>query len=266
MRNALTVDFEDWYQPFAARGVTGWERYPSRVPDDTRRLVDLLGRHGVCATFFVLGEVADRFPDAVRAIHRAGHEVASHGHRHVPLYAQTQHDFERETRESLDRLAQLTGEPVVGFRAPFFSVRRDSWWAIDSLRALGLEYDSSIHPTAGLLHGFRDGGRLPYTHPNGLREFPITTYDLGRVVLPFGGGVYYRLLPYAIIRRGLGRLNRRLVGGTIYLHPRELDADLPRLKVGWRLRLIVYAGTRSFGTKLERLLDDFSFVPIRALL
>ncbi|MCL4847088.1 MAG: polysaccharide deacetylase family protein [Acidobacteria bacterium] len=263
MRNALSVDFEDWYQPLAARHVAGWERFPSRVPDDARRLVDLLGRHSVRCTFFVLGEVATEFPDAVRAIHRAGHEVASHGHRHVPLFAQPRERFERETREAIDRLEQLTGERVLGFRAPFFSIRRDSLWAIDSLRQLGLVYDSSIHPTAGVLHGYRDGGRVPYTHPNGLREFPITTFPLAGAAVPFGGGVYYRLLPYPCIRHGLKRLNGRAIGGNVYFHPREIDPTLPRLSTGWKLKLIMYAGTRSFETKLEHLLDDFAFGPIR---
>jgi len=263
MQNALSVDFEDWYQPLAARDVSGWERFPSRVPDDTQRLLELLGRHGVRCTFFMLGEIATQFPDAVRAIHRAGHEIACHGYRHVPLYAQRREDFERETREAIDRLEQLTGERVQGFRAPFFSIRRESWWAIDSLRQLGVVYDSSIHPTAGVLHGYRDGGRVPYTHPNGLREFPITTFPLAGAAVPFGGGVYYRLLPYPCIRFGLRRLNRRDIGGNVYFHPREIDPDLPHLRTGWRLKLILYAGTRSFDRKLEHLLDDFSFGPIR---
>ena len=175
-------------------------------------------KFNVRCTFFVLGEVAERFPDQVRAIHRAGHEIASHGYRHVPLFAQEPGQFEAEMRRSLDTLRQLAGEPVLGFRAPFFSLRRDSLWAIESLKRLGLTYDSSIYPTAAMFHGYRRGGRLPFTHPNGLREFPITTYPVAGLPVPFGGGVYFRLLPYPIIRAGLKRLNRQHIIGNIYFH------------------------------------------------
>jgi hypothetical protein len=126
MRNALSIDFEDWYRPFDARAVDGWQQYPSRIPQDTTRLLSLLEQRQVRCTFFVLGEVAERFPDAVRALHRAGHEIASHGYRHVPLYQQEPGQFEREMRRSLTLLEQLTGEPVRGFRAPFFSIRSDT--------------------------------------------------------------------------------------------------------------------------------------------
>jgi polysaccharide deacetylase family protein (PEP-CTERM system associated) len=266
MRNALSIDFEDWFQPFAARSVPGWEQHPSRVPQDTQRLLTVLRRHNVRCTFFVLGEVAERFPDEIRAIHQAGHEIGSHGHRHLPLFLQQQDQFEKEMRESLDLLKQLAGgEPVLGFRAPFFSIRKDSLWAIESLHRLGLKYDSSINPIAGAFHGYRDGGREPYYHPNGLKEYPITTYSVCGAAIPFGGGMYYRLLPYKLIRAGLQRLNQRNIAGNIYFHPREFDPDLPRIKAGWKLNLIVYAGTRTLEGKLERMLRDFTFVPLREL-
>jgi polysaccharide deacetylase family protein (PEP-CTERM system associated) len=266
MKNALSIDFEDWFQPFAARGVDGWERYPSRVPADTDRLLAVLSRHNVRCTFFMLGEVAEKFPEAVKAIHAAGHEIGSHSYRHLPLYQQEQRQFEAEMRRSLDYLAELTGEKVLGFRAPFFSLRHDSLWAIDSLKRLGLIYDSSIHPTVGVFHGSSVGGRLPYTHDNGLREFPITTVSVLGMSLPFGGGVYYRLLPYWMIRKGLNRINRDNVAANIYFHPREFDPDLPRLKTGVKMKLIVYAGTKTLESKLERMLQDFEFCPMRELL
>ncbi|HMB95545.1 MAG TPA: polysaccharide deacetylase family protein [Tepidisphaeraceae bacterium] len=265
MRNALSIDFEDWYQPFAARGVDGWQNFPSRVPSDTSRLLAVLAKYNVRCTFFVLGEVAEKFPDEIRAIHKAGHEIGSHGYRHLPLYEQQQDQFEKEMRGSLDFLQQLTGEPVLGFRAPFFSIREGSLWAIDSLHKLGLKYDSSINPIAGAFHGYRGGGREPYVHPNGLKEFPITTYRLSGMTIPFGGGMYYRLLPYALIRAGLKRLNRQNIAGNIYFHPREFDPHLPRLKSGLKLKLIVYAGTAGLEAKLERLLQDFEFIPMREL-
>ena len=217
-------------------------------------------------TFFVLGEVAEKFPEEIKRIHRAGHEIGSHSYRHLPLFEQEPAQFEKEMRKSLDFLGDLTGEPVLGFRAPFFSLREESLWAIDSLKRLGLKYDSSINPIAGALHGYTAGGRLPYTHPNGLHEFPITTYPVLGKALPMGGGVYYRLLPYSIIRAGLRRLNKRNIEGNIYFHPREFDPDLPKIKAGWKMHLIVYAGTSTLEAKLERLMQDFKFVAVRELL
>lgn len=263
MRNALSIDFEDWYQAFAARSIPGWEQYPSRVPRDTERLLTVLAKHNAKCTFFILGEVAEKFPNEIRAIHQAGHEIGSHGHRHLPLFKQEQARFEEETRASNAFLEDLTGERVLGFRAPFFSVRQDSLWAIDSLHKLGFTYDSSMNPIAGLLHGYQGAGRSAFTHPNGLHELPITTYRMPGLTLPFGGGVWYRLLPYPAIRTGLKRLNRRGVAGNIYFHPREFDPDLPRIKAGWKMYLINYAGTRTLEHKLERMLQDFTWVPVK---
>lgn len=263
MRNALSIDFEDWYQAFAARDIPGWEHHPSRVPRDTDRLLTVLEKYNTKCTFFILGEVAEKFPNEIRAIHKAGHEIGSHGYQHLPLFKQEQAQFEKETRASNEFLEDLTGEPVLGFRAPFFSIREDSLWAIDSLRKLGFKYDSSMNPIAGLLHGYKGAGRSAFTHPNGLHELPITTYRMPGITLPFGGGVWYRLLPYSAIRTGLKRLNRRQIAGNIYFHPREFDPDLPRINAGWKMHLIVYAGTRALESKLERMLQDFTWVPVK---
>ena len=263
VRNALSIDFEDWYEPFAHRGIAGWKEHPSRIPSDTERLLAVLGKQNVRCTFFVLGEVAEKFPDQIRAIHHAGHEIGSHGHRHLPLFKLQQAEFEAEMRKSLDFLGNLVGEPVLGFRAPFFSLRQDSLWAIDSLHKLGLKYDSSINPIASALHGYKGASRDPFVHPNGLFEFPITTYPMLGTAIPWGGGVYYRLMPGWIIRAGLRRLNARNIAGNVYFHPREFDPDLPRIKAGLKMQLIVYAGTRTLEAKLERMLQQFRFGPLR---
>jgi len=265
VRNALSIDLEDWFQPFVRRALSGWEQYGSRVPQETERLLAVLGEHGVRCTFFVLGELAERFPDVIRSIHGAGHEIGSHGYRHVPLFTLEPAQFEAEMRPSLDYLAQLTGEAVQGFRAPYFSLRAESLWAIESLHRLGLKYDSSINPTAKVLHGYRQGGRLPYHHPNGLKEYPVTTYPVLGLPMPFGGSLYYRLLPYPVIRAGLRRLSRRNIAANLYFHPRDFDPDLPRLETSLALKLIMYVGTSTLEAKLERLLQDFRFVPLREL-
>jgi polysaccharide deacetylase family protein (PEP-CTERM system associated) len=263
IRNALSIDFEDWYQAFAARSIPGWDQYPTRVPRDTERLLTLLDKYKVRCTFFMLGDVAEKFRSETLAIHRAGHEIGSHGYRHLPLYRQDPAVFERETEASKKFLEDLTGAAVLGFRAPFFSVREETRWAIDALHRIGFKYDTSINPIAGSLHGYTGAARSPYTHPNGLHELPITTLRLPGLTVPFGGGMWYRLLPYPAIRTGLRRLARRGVAGNIYFHPREFDPDLPRIKAGWKMYLINYAGTATLERKLERMLRDFTWVPVK---
>jgi hypothetical protein len=123
-----------------------------------------------------------------------------------------------------------------------------------------------MNPIAGALHGYKGAGRFAFTHPNGLHELPITTYRMPGLTIPFGGGVWYRLLPYPAIRTGLRRLNRQSIAGNIYFHPREFDPDLPRIKAGWKMYLINYAGTKTLEYKLERMLQDFTWVPVKEFL
>ena len=273
--NAFSVDVEDWYQvadfdaviPFAT-----WDRQESRILANTDRVLALLDEFGVKGTFFVLTWNAERHPEVVRRIGAAGHEIATHGYAHRIVYEQTPDEFRRDVERAKKTLEDLTGEPVLGYRAPSFSFTRRSLWAPDVLLDLGMRYDSSVFPVRDALYGLPDAQRFPYVirERDGRRliEFPITTTPfLGRN-LPLGGGGYLRVFPYAYMRWGMRRVNRREgQSAMVYLHPWEVDPGQPRVKTagkrGFSSHYVNLARTEG---KLRKLLRDFRFLPIRDLL
>jgi len=218
----VTVDVEDWPQSTLSHDlpVTG------RVAVNTRRLLDLLDGCGVRATFFVLGLVAEAHPDLVAEIGRRGHEIASHGHAHREIFLGSRSDFTADVTRSKARLEELTGRPVLGYRAPDFSVMRPTLWALDALAEAGYRYDSSVFPVANRRYGIADWPPEPLLVElpggGGIVELPLGVYrGLGRN-WPCGGGGYMRLLPGAIFR-GLARRSLRRAPFVFYCHPYELD-------------------------------------------
>ena len=214
----------------------------------------------------VLGWVADKYPDLVRDIAAAGHEVASHGYWHQIVYSLSPEAFREDVRRSKDVLEALTGRPVRGYRAPSFSITRQSLWALDVLLEEGYDYDASVFPVRHDRYGIPDAPRHAYAsrrERGELREVPPSTIRLGGQNLAVAGGGYFRLLPYRWTHYGLSRLNRVEQRPAIfYLHPWEVDAEQPRLPVGPATRLRHYGNlTRTHG-RLARLLDDFSFAPV----
>lgn len=273
--NGFTVDVEDWYQVADFDAVVPferWDRCESRVARNTERVLGLLDEHQVKGTFFVLTWNAEHYPEVVRRIASAGHEIASHGYTHKIVYQQTPEEFRQDVARAKNTLEDLTGEPVLGYRAPSFSFTRKSLWAPDVLLDLGLRYDSSVFPVRDSLYGLPDAERFPYVirERDGRRliEFPITTTSfLGRN-LPLGGGGYLRVLPYSYMKWGMRRVNRReRQPALVYVHPWELDPEQPRMKTagkrGFSSHYVNLAGTEA---KLQRLLRDFRFAPLRDLL
>lgn len=250
----LTVDYEAWYHalalaPWLPEDMRG--ALPDRLERVTDELLGLFAEPGARATFFVLGEVAERHPRLVRAIAAAGHEIASHGHAHRPLWAETPASFRRDVARARALLEDVSGGPVVGYRAPNFSLGPKTAWAAEVLAETGHRYSSSRHPV--LLRG-RHGTEPRGVHrTSGLLEIPLPTLPAG---LPFAGGAWARLLPAAWTRTALRfhrpRPRRPLV---FYLHPWELDPDQPRLpQLPLRVRLRHYAGIRRLRRLLPRLL------------
>jgi polysaccharide deacetylase family protein (PEP-CTERM system associated) len=274
VQNALTFDIEEYFQAEAFASIVppdSWPAWPSRVVESTRRVLDLLATHHVTATFFVLGWVAERHPDLVRAIHADGHEIASHGYAHRPIYAQTRDSFQEDVRHARHALEDACGARVLGYRAPTFSVVRRSLWALEVLAAEGFVYDSSIFPIHHDRYGIPDSPRFPHRVPlaggGDLLEFPITTLQFLGCRLPFCGGGYFRLAPYPLIRAGLRRLHQReRMPAIVYLHPWELDPEQPRVSVGWLTSFRHSVNISETAAKLDRLLGDFSFAPARAVL
>jgi polysaccharide deacetylase family protein (PEP-CTERM system associated) len=259
LRHALSVDVEDWYHDggIAPRGGA-----PERVARNTDMLLELLAAHGARATFFFLGEVAERYPQLVRRAIAAGHEVGSHGHAHRHLSELLWREFRTDVARSLDVLQDITGVPVQGFRAPYFAIKAGVRWPIDLLGELGVRYDSSI------LAIDRPPGlelvcpRAPYRHANGVWEVPVAVLQLLHFWhLPLAGGAGLRLLPPRLLRGSIARFERDVGAGVFYLHPWELDPDSPT-GAGpgrWLLRL----GREHLLERLGALLAERTFVSIR---
>jgi polysaccharide deacetylase family protein (PEP-CTERM system associated) len=267
MRNAMTVDVEDYYQVSAFEPVVAiadWQRYESRVERNTYRLLELLDTQRTRATFFILGWVAERHPGLVRDIHSRGHEVASHGYAHRRVYTQTPAQFRDETRHSKRLLEDLTGQAVLGYRAASYSITAQSLWALDILREEGFIYDSSIFPIRHDRYGMPGAQRFCHVlhEPAGGRlvEFPPSTVTVFGSNLPIAGGGYFRLFPYAVTRWGIRRLNRQEQHpAMVYLHPWEVDPEQPRLSGGLLTRWRHYVNLSKVEARLRRLLADFSF-------
>lgn len=274
MRNALTFDVEEDFQVEAARGRISpedWDRLPPRVVRNTQRVLDLLERHGVSATFFVVGWVAERHPQLVREIHRRGHELGCHGYAHVPIYRMDRRRFVDDVRRARQAIEDAAGTRVLGYRAPTCSVVESTLWALDVLADEGFRYDSSIFPIHHDRYGIPGAPRFPHRPPLGngrdLVEFPLTTVRLGGQNLPVAGGGYFRLLPYAWLRAAYRSLNHREeMPVMVYLHPWEFDPDPPRLPLRGLARFRHAVGLRHTRAKLERLLGDFAFGPAAQVL
>ena len=270
--NAMTIDVEDYFHVSVFDGLVPrhrWEHMESRVCANTERLLAIFNESGLRATFFVLGWVAERFPRLVRAISAEGHEIASHGYAHRLVYDLTPRQFREDIRRSKGVLQEATSSPVMGYRAPSYSITPRSLWALDVLIEEGFLYDSSIFPIHHDRYGIPISPRHPYRlHRGGaLVEAPGSTVRWGPMNLPIGGGGYFRILPYEWTRRGIARLNTvEKTPGIFYLHPWEIDPDQPRLRAPMLSRFRHYFNLGRTEERLRRLIHDFSFSTMIALL
>lgn len=269
MQNVLTVDVEEYYHGVefeAAVGRAGFARLPSRVVLETERLLDLLEARGARATFFTLGLVARRYPRLVRRIAERGHELAAHGWDHTPLPALGPHRFREDVRASRRALEDASGQAVVGYRAPNYSLRRDTPWALPTLWEEGYRYDSSVHPIHHDRYDFPDAPRFPHValtiEGADFWEVPVGTARVAGVNLPVGGG-FFRLFPLALVRGAIRQVNRREGRPLVlYLHPWELDPEQPRLPMPPAHRFRHYVGLGRAAAKLDALLREFRFTSI----
>ena len=271
--NAMTVDVEDYFHVSVFDGMLPrreWEGLQSRVCANTERLLQLFDDAGMRATFFVLGWVAQRHPALIRRIGARGHEIASHGYAHRLVYDQTPSAFRDDVRRAKALLEEKSGQTVLGYRAPSFSVTPRSLWALDILIEEGYRYDASIFPIRHDRYGIPMSSRHPYRlqRPAGqLTEMPASTVRVGPVNLPIAGGGYFRILPYAWTRWGIARLNRvDHRPAVFYIHPWEIDPDQPQLKAGLLNRFRHYRNLRLTEPRLRTLLTDFAFGPLRIVL
>ena len=264
--NVFSVDVEDYFQVEAFADVVPrerWDSYSLRVQGNTQRVLDLLDNRGVSATFFVLGWVAERFPELVREIASRGHELACHSYWHRLIYKLTPDEFAEDTRRAKETIEQAAGCAIVGYRAPSYSVTSRSLWALEKLVEAGFTYDSSIFPIRHDVYGIPDAPRAPFRlkTPSGpLVEYPITTFRLGGGPnLPVGGGGYLRLLPFWYTRLGFHRARAENLPLIAYIHPWEVDPGQPRLPGRPRSRLRHYTNLSRTYARLEALLDLGAF-------
>jgi polysaccharide deacetylase family protein (PEP-CTERM system associated) len=261
MQHAFTVDVEDWHQgiPIAPAVRAQAE---SRLDRGLDTLLDLLDTHQVRGTFFILGPVAEKWPQAVKRIADQGHEIGCHGWSHDLLYTMTPARFREETIRARGTLTSLTGRAVTAYRAAYFSITQESWWALEALAELGFRYDSSIFPVRNWRYGIPDFDPAPQridTAAGSIAEFPISVRRVLGQNLPIAGGAYFRIYPYQLTRSNLRAAERAGRPAVFYIHPWELDPDHPRIAFHWKARLTHYINLTSTRPRLERMLREFQF-------
>jgi polysaccharide deacetylase family protein (PEP-CTERM system associated) len=271
--NALSVDVEEHFQveAFADRiSPAMWSAFPSRVVQNTQRVLDLLASSGRKATFFILGYVAERSPDLVRCIVEAGHEVACHGYWHKRVNTMTPEQFRDDIRRSKAAVESAAGVKVTGYRAPTFSLTRESLWALEILAEEGFHYDSSVFPVRHDFYGVPDAPRVVYrwqcNEGRELYEIPPLTLRFLGFNLAAGGGGYLRILPMWFTRWAMRQAQRERRPAVIYFHPWELDPTQPRLPGSWKSRFRHYRNLEKMEARLRTLMQDRTFVTMRQLL
>ena len=262
--NALTIDVEDYFHvsalaPHFPR--TEWEQVPCRVERNVNQILQLLDDHEARATFFVLGWIAERYPQLVRLIVAQGHEIASHGYEHERASAQSRDRFLADIVLAKAVLEDIGGESVAGYRAPSFSIGKANLWAHDCIAEAGYAYSSSVYPVHHDHYGMPDAPRFPYRLDSGLLEVPVTTMRWMGRNWPAGGGGFFRLLPYAVSRWQIARVNREDAHAAIfYFHPWEIDPEQPRVsRASMKTRFRHYVNLERTEGRLRCLLRDFAW-------
>ncbi len=267
IRNAMTVDVEDYFQVSAFEKYIAradWDALEPRVERNTNRILDLFAEHGVKATFFVLGWVAERYPSLLRRMADEGHEIASHGYSHVRASEQSEAEFRQDVSRARKLLEDLSGTPVVGYRAASYSIGRKNLWALSVLDEEGYRYSSSIYPVRHDLYGMPEAPRFAF-FPLGrgrILEVPVTTLSLGGKTFPCGGGGFFRLYPYMLSKLALAHINgRERESGIFYFHPWEIDPQQPRpgVRLDLRTRIRHYLNLSRMENRIRALLRDFAW-------
>ena len=270
MQNILTVDVEECFHASELGVPPGdWDLLPSRVQAQTEAVLEVLGRHKVRATFFILGWVAERHPYLIRRISGAGHEIGCHSYAHRLIYELGREEFKEDTRRAVRAIEDAAGVTPRCYRAPSYSIVKSSLWALEVLAECGFTHDSSIYPIAHDRYGipgFSRRARPVETGSGPIWEVPIATAELRGREIPVGGGGYLRLLPYRFTAAGIRRINERdAQPACVYFHPWEFDTGQPQIARKLSSRLRTYAGIRGMASKLDRLLSEFGFTTLTSM-
>lgn len=272
MKNAMTVDVEDYFQVSAFETYikkSQWDTLEHRVQSNTQHILDIFAQHNVKATFFTLGWVAERYPELVKRIVNEGHELASHGYEHIRVTEQTPEQFRMDVRKTKTLLEDISGVEIKGYRAASYSIGRDNLWALDILAEEGHKYSSSIYPVKHDLYGMPEAPRFPYQPIEGsdFKEIPISTLRMGNKNYPCGGGGFFRLYPYFISRWAFNRINNtEQQAGIFYFHPWEIDADQPRQEnLAFKAKFRHYLNLQRMQGRIKSLLTDFEWDTMQAI-
>ncbi len=268
--HGLSFDIEDYFHVSNFAKVIkpeNWHKFASRVERNTEKILQILAEARTFATFFILGWVAERYPNMIKKIHSQGHEIACHGYDHQLIYDQNMEKFQEDIHRSKAILQDITGEKIIGYRAPSYSITTKSLYALDILLEEGFSYDSSIFPVQHHRYGIPFAPRHGYyvlRLQGKIIELPPATLKIGKYNLPIAGGGYFRLYPYWITRFALQKLQKEGFPFIFYLHPWELDPEQPRIySASWLSRFRHYVNLNTTHLKLRSLLKDFSFVPLQ---
>ncbi len=270
IRNALTVDVEDYFQVSAFESHIGrgdWDNTQGRVDSNMQQLLDLFAEKNVKATFFTLGWICERYPQMIRRIVDEGHELASHGYQHTRATQQTREEFREDIKRTKQILEDTGGTTITGYRAASFSIGRDNLWALEELEDAGFEYSSSIYPVKHDLYGMPEASRFAFRPDNTHRllEIPVSTVRFMGRNFPAGGGGYFRLYPYQISKRLFRHINQQEKRSAIfYMHPWEIDPEQPRPDgLGMKTRFRHYLNQDRMMARLGKLIDDFEWGPMK---
>ncbi len=269
MKNIMSIDLEDYFcdLPFSK-----WDTYESRVEMTTYDMIDMFEKYNVKATFFTLGYIADKFPKLIKNIQQKGHEIASHSYAHIDLRNGSEKEVLEDLQRSIQAIQNITGEEVLGFRAPFFSVSTEKPNIFEVIRG-NFKYDSSVFPVKTNLYGIHNAPREIY-HPSKkyfnkkdvnekFLELPPLTSRFFFMNIPMGGGFYFRFFPYLITKNAIKRSNKKNKPAIFYIHPKDLDPKMPKIKeYSWHY----YYGKKNVKKKFEKLISDFEFTSIKQIL
>ncbi len=265
MNNILTFDVEDWYHGNFLDNGNNQVDSVDRVIEPTLKIIKILKETSNKATFFVLGCVADKYPELIKKIYQEGHEIASHSYEHKLIYNLDRDKFAADIKKSVNILENITGEKIYGYRAPYWSLYLRTDWAWDVLDKNDILYDSSLYPYKTYLYGDNSIPRFRYELSNcSLFEIPPSTLEVSKIRIPFCGGFYFRVLPYWFVKWGINRINKLdKQPAVFYLHPYEIDVKKPKSSQGLRNNFILHANIKKAEQKLFNLLTDFKFVSIK---
>lgn len=263
MKNIMSVDLEDYFFHLPP---SDWKKYESRVVKTTRTILDLFEKYKVSATFFTVGYIAELHPELIEEVASKGHEIASHGYSHRDIKKLSIIEFELDLKKSLDILRKVSGQKIVGFRAPYCSINKHNFWVFQVMKKYRLTYDSSLYPVK-FHYGLPEAPRYIYRMSNedplaedpdsNFIEIPLTTLKFALIGnIPVGGGHYMRFLPFSILKAGIKKFNKDGFPAIFYIHPHDLDPAKPRTPgASWHN----YWGLKEATKKTESILKTFRF-------